>query len=329
MLTVHCLEIVAEAVTPLALDAHCGSALRGAFFRAIWGRFCTNREATECSVCPLVMACPVSSLVAPLRDESVRGRDVPRPYVISPPRQEGKHCYEPGETLTFGLALVGASARLFPYVIRSIQEMEQFGFGHPLPDKNRRGRLHIREVCAYHPLTYERQVLWERGSIQIQKPRLCVTPDDIATRAEQLSPDRVMVHFLTPTRLIANERFLWHPDFRILILRLAERFEQLQREYTSDVVGGREIEAITTGREWYLQVEAMARQVRIVSDETHWVDVRSHSARQRRTTPIGGFVGRASFEGDVTHLRELLVWGEVLHVGKNAVKGDGMYRVEV
>src|SRR5438046_3405998 len=104
LLTVHYLEVIVETVTPLALDAYCGSALRGAFFRAIWGRFCTNRESPTCDVCPLLAACPVASLVAPLRDAAPRGRDVPRPYVITPPQREQKR-YEQGDTFTFGFAL--------------------------------------------------------------------------------------------------------------------------------------------------------------------------------------------------------------------------------
>src|SRR2546425_12940673 len=123
MLIVNCLEVVAEAVTPIALDTYCGSALRGAFFRAIWGRFCTNRESPTCSVCPLVMACPVASLVAPLRDEATYGRDVPRPYVISPPCKEPNR-YEQGETLTFMFRLVGGGSSLFPLVVRSSQRLE-------------------------------------------------------------------------------------------------------------------------------------------------------------------------------------------------------------
>jgi hypothetical protein len=325
MLTVQCLEVVVEAATPLALDTHCGSALRGAFFRAIWGRFCTNREAPECSVCPLVDCCPVSSIVAPLRDEAVRGRDVPRPYVISPPQGQESGRYEPGQTLSFGFTLIGSSTKLFPYVVRSIQEMEQFGFGHPLPDTNQRGRIRIREVFAHHPFTGERQLLWEGGTTHIQRAQVCVTQDDISARAERLAPDRVTLLFLSPTRLIANDRLLWCPDFRVLALRLAERFEQLQREYSAPAVR----EAVTTDREWYLRVGTMAGNVRLVSDETHWVDLKSYSTRRKQMTQIGGFMGRVSFEGDITHLRELLVWGEVLHVGKNAVKGDGMYRVEV
>src|SRR2546421_6541385 len=128
MLTIHCLEIVVEAATPISLDKYCGSALRGAFFRAIWQRFCTNRESPTCRDCPLVMVCPVASLVAPLRDEASHGQDIPRPYVISVPHQV-KNRYEQGESFTFGFSMIGTSTKLFPYVIRSFQEMEKSSLG--------------------------------------------------------------------------------------------------------------------------------------------------------------------------------------------------------
>ncbi len=329
MLIVNCLEVVAEAVTPLALDTYCGSALRGAFFRAIWGRFCTNRESPTCSICPLVMACPVAALVAPLRDEATHGRDVPRPYIISAPSKE-QNRYEQGETFTFCLSLVGTSAKLFPYVIRSLEEMERSDFGHPLPElQGRRGRFSVRQVCAYHPLTGERQVLWEKGSNQPQKPQLSVTSKDITARAEQLPTDHIAIHFLSPTRLIGEKQLFTRPDFHMLMLRLFDRLDRLQHEYGENLESRNESEAAIPLAEQYARVRELSKKVQLTRDETHWVDIKSYSARQRRTMPIGGFVGRASFEGDITHLRELLVWGEVLHVGKNAVKGGGLYRIEI
>jgi len=330
MLTVHCLEIVAEAATPLALDTYCGSALRGAFFRALWGRFCTNRESPTCSLCPLVTACPVADLVAPLRDEAIRGQDIPRPYVISVPYQE-KNRYEQGELFTFGFSLIGTSTKLLPYVIRSFQEMEKTNLGHRLPElQGRRGQLIIREVRAYHPFTGAQQVLWEKESNSPTKPQLCVTSDDISEYAEKLPRDHITIHFLTPTRLIFDERLVKHPSLRVLALRLAQRLTSLQDEYSN---GGRKVEeegarSTSSSRELYQQIEKQSHDIRLITDETRWVDVHSYSARQRKATPIGGFIGKASYEGNLTHLRELLVWGEVLHVGKNVVKGNGMYRIE-
>lgn len=334
MFTIHCLEIEAEARTPIALDRYCGSALRGAFFRAIWGRFCTNRESPTCKECPLVTACPVASLVAPLRDEAISGRDVPRPYIIAPPDRE-PNCYLPGETFRFYLSLVGTSTKFMPYVIRALQAMENSDIGHRLPELGgRRGQFNICEIHAYHPLTGERQILMRQGDTRPQKMQLFVTPADVAKHASQLPADQISLHFLSPTRLIFDEHLVKHPSFRVLALRLAERYQALQQAHGEDIET-REIEdtgSHANGREqfqsWFHQIDAWASPVRLINDETHWEDIGSYSSRQRKATPIGGFVGKASYEGDITHLRELLVWGELLHVGKNVVKGNGIYRIE-
>lgn len=82
--TTH-LSFRGRVVTPLELDTASGSALRGSFFKAIWRRFCTNKDAPSCAACPLHTLCPVSAIVAPLREENELGQDIPRPYVIEPP----------------------------------------------------------------------------------------------------------------------------------------------------------------------------------------------------------------------------------------------------
>ena len=84
ILVTHHFLFTTEVITPLMLDEHSGSALRGNFFQAVWERFCNNKASPTCADCPLHAMCPVSTLVAPLREESERGRDVPRPYIILP-----------------------------------------------------------------------------------------------------------------------------------------------------------------------------------------------------------------------------------------------------
>jgi len=321
------LKITAEAVTPLSLDPYCGSAIRGAFFHAIWQRFCTHREAPTCSDCSLVSVCPVASLVAPLRDEAIRGRDIPRPYIITPPyNPRGR--YGQGETFSFSITLIGDAAKLYPYVMRSLLEMERSTLGHPLPElKQQRGKFRIQSIHAYHPFTEEKQLLWQKGDNQPDKLWLSITANDVIKRAEQLSNYHVNIHFLSPTRLVAEEHILKRPDFRILILRLAQRLEQVYHEYGSNAQA--EVAIPLFGQEWYLAIKDQAKDVYLVQDETQWVDIRSYSQRQKRQMPIGGFVGRASFAGNINPFRELLVWGEVLRVGKNVVKGDGAYCIEL
>lgn len=324
MLTLHQLEVTIEATTPLALDAYCGSALRGAFFRALWGRFCANREAETCYECPLNAACPVSSLVAPLRDEAPRGRDVPRPYIITPPYHT-KARYEPGEMFTFSFTLIGNAAKLYPYVIRAFQEMERRTLGHPLQElQGRRGSFQVREIQSVYPFTEQRTCLFRRDGARPEKLQFGITAEDIAARASQLAPDVLNIHFLSPTRLIHEQRVLHQPRLDVLVLRMAQRLEQVRQEY-----GSVDAENTMFGREWYLSIKAQVEDTRLERDETRWEDIHSYSARQRQMMPIGGFVGHASFTGPMTAFHELLIWGELLRVGKNIVKGAGLYRIEV
>jgi len=70
-----------------------------------------------------------------------------------------------------------------------------------------------------------------------------------------------------------------------------------------------------------------AEAMRVVRDETRWVELESYSTRLGRATPIGGLVGRVTFEGDLAPFWSWLMWGQFTHVGKDAVKGNGMYRI--
>lgn len=323
MFTIHQLDITIEAQTALALDPYCGSALRGAFFRALWERFCANHEAETCFACPLNSACPVAALVAPLRDEAPRGRDVPRPYIITP-LYTGKECYAPGETYHFGFSLLGDAAKLYPYVLRALLEMEQHPLGHPLKElKGKRGRFRLCQIEALHPFTQQRTCLWQQGAKYPEKLPAGVTGEDVRIRAGQLLPDSLSLDFLSPTRLIANEQVTRQPNFTVLVLRLAERLEQIQRTYGPLETGEQQ-----GGREWYLALKTQAERVKLVKDETQWVNIRSYSNRQHQQIAMGGLLGKAAFAGPLANFHDLLVWGELLRVGKNIVKGAGFYQIE-
>ena len=159
-------------------------------------------------------------------------------------------------------------------------------------------------------------------------PAHAITAADVATRAENLPPDQITLHFLTPTRLTVGGHLAMRPDFLVLALRLAERLEQLELAYAGCEAIQMD-QAERPGEVRYQQVKQLAASCEMLEDQTQWVEVQSYSSRQQRLTPIGGFVGRARF--GAMHsllLQELLVWGEVLHVGKNSVKGDGWYQIE-
>src|SRR5947208_10757169 len=200
-LVTHHFLFITEVISPLELDDHSGAALRGNFFDAVWGRFCNNKAAPTCAACSLHTMCPVSALVAPLREENERGQDIPRPYVILPPLGSARR-YEPGSQLIFGITLFGSIVQFFPYIIMAINVLETKGLGRKLNENHgQRGRFKIKQIESYNPMSGQRQAVYQAGKPLVGVPTLSVTPGDVSARAAALSAEQITIDFLTPTRL--------------------------------------------------------------------------------------------------------------------------------
>ena len=299
----------------------------------------------------------MAALVSTLDPEGVRGQDLPRPYVLEPPL-DGRTRLAPGERLTFGLTLLGAALPLFPYVVQALRRLEEIGLGKGTAG-GRRGRVRLVEAWAANPLSGERQPVLHAGETTVQMPDVPVTAKQVQAVATHWPRARLALQFLTPTRLVAEGRLVRRPEFGVLFHRLWQRLADLSdsRSLSGGLAAERrpldvlragsapsEEALVGAGRrsaEGFqspisnrpepadrYHLVGLARQVRLVEDATRWVELESYSTRQSRSTPIGGFVGRATYEGDLEPFLPWLVWGQVLHVGKDAVKGNGWYRVE-
>jgi len=324
--------------------------------------FCVQRHLKTCAECALVAACPVAGLVSTLNPAAERGRDVPRPYAIRPPL-DGKSRYEPGEQISFGLTLFGEALNLFPYVVMALRQAGPGGWGKKLPRPERggrayRGRFSLQAAQALNLLTGEVQDVLQPGSSLVQRPDLPVTSGQVEAWSEQLlsrltefgtnghgpagamirgvqpGPVEIKVEFQTPLRVVAQEKLLKTPQFGPIFHRLLDRLMSLSREFCRTGAGleanphpgaGAEAEA-----ELYQVKNRLLRlgdQVELAAHQTEWQEVWSYSARQERRTPIGGLVGWARYRAprDVwAELLPYLVWGSIIHIGKNAVKGDGI-----
>ncbi len=315
--TAHQLRFECEIVEPLYLNEHTGSAIRGAFYHALLNGFCMNRQARACNECPLAATCPVAFLVSTLDPQSDRGANVPRPYTVQPPLN-GKIDYGPGEVLTFGLTMYARALSLFPYVVLAIQRLESGGLGKRAPENAyRRGTFHVRQVWAENPLTGERQPVLKQGEQMVQVPDIPITNEQISNCRFQI-PDcrRVTIELLTPLRLVDEGQLVKQFAFRPFAQRLHGRLKQLAAAFSD-----------TPLLADFRQVMAQAEAVRVVSDETRWVELESYSTRLKRATPIGGLAGQVTLEGELEPFWNWLAWGQFTHVGKDAVKGNGWYRI--
>ena len=316
------IRVRATATGPLELNEYSGSSFRGALFNALWGRFCVNKEAPVCANCPLVQSCPVSSLVAPLRDEAARGRDVPRPYAIRPPISNGHaHAFQQGDSFEFGLTFFGCRIELFPYVAMSLHTMSERGIGRRIQDNEwQRGRFVVDDVQVHNLLTGEAKAIptGSPSTVRMQVPDVPTTCIDAELFARTLPREQITLRFLTPVRLIEENKLLLRPLLRPLIQRLLERHDSLAREY-----GGTAFDEQTRN-----ELTAIAEKVEIQRDETKWTEVRSYSRRQRRGIAISGLKGTVIYRGNLQPLLPLLAWGMVLQVGKGTTKGNGIYQID-
>jgi len=318
--TAHRLVVEAEVTTPLELNEHKGSALRGALYHALLNRFCTMREgAQECARCPIWQVCPVCTLVSTLAPGNRLGPDAARPYTVQPPLDESRLSYAPGERLTFGLTLYADAMRLFPYLVMALYGLEEEGLGRrATANEWRRGTVRIVAIRAENPLTGESAVVARTGEAMVQVPDIPITHPQVLARAEALrAVSEVTLDLLTPARL-THRGALVRPGrltLAIVLARLFDRLESLMQHFSD-----RPLDLP------YRELLEQAEGAEVVRDETRWVELRSYSTRQRRATPIGGLVGRVTFAFENwAAILPWLLWGQYTHVGKDAVKGNGWY----
>ena len=330
MLTTHQLHMTCEAEAAVRFHEAKGVDIRGALFaalrgsdhpRASWQGFCANKAASHCSQCPVNAVCPVMKLVSTLDERGTFGRDAPRPYVINPPLGQ-RTDYAPGEQFAFDLLLVGEAAQLFPYVVLALDRLAHEGIGAKLEREYdhrwRRGTARMVQIDAVNPLTGETAPVLRPGDRMVQVPSLPVTHDDVLEEVGRLPASGPLTfEFLTPLRLVDRGQLVRAPQFRPLMHRLAERIKSLVENFTEDTVPYE-----------VRDLRDMAEGVTLIEDRTHWVDMSGYSGRLGRSQEIGGLVGRATYRAeDWTPFLPWLVWGTLLHAGKNAVKGDGWYRL--
>lgn len=303
----------------ILLNEHKGAALRGAFNDAV-REFCQRPDLTSCHLCALVRLCPVSQLVSPVEEAGRRGPDVPRPYTIQPPLGPRER-YEDGSPFTFGITLYGRGIRQLSVILGGVHARGSVPLGRRVQQPSGlfgRGLLYVEAVTACDLVNGRETVVMRREDQFAHMPDFGVTHEAVLKRAESLGDlGRLSIEFLTPTRLIEQGRLVQRPLMRPLVQRLVERISSLWEHYGE---GSPPLD--------FPVLMAAAEEVRTVEDSTRWVDLESYSARRDARTPIGGFAGTAVFEGPLTPLLPWLIWGEYTHVGKNAVKGDGWYRIE-
>jgi hypothetical protein len=324
-------RLTLEALEPLHLPPFKGSALRGGFGHTFKRLVCFQPKTCG-KRCELGNACPYGYIfeTTPPDESEVLSNlsEVPRPFIIEPPDDRREHI-PPGERLTFGLTLVGRGINYLPYFIAVFRELGQVGLGKT------RGKYRLLAVDAistlspnpspFGPLRSPSQGEGRGGGLPIYRAEddmirtanTTISGDAITAHAATLPPDRITLDFLTPTRLKHRGRWVREgPPFHVLVKVLLGRVSSLSYFHC-----GHKLEADFRG------LIDRAAEVRIARSETGWRDWSRFSGRQKQRVEMGGLVGQVTYSGDLRDYLPLLALGELVHVGKGTVFGNGQYRI--
>jgi hypothetical protein len=238
----------------------------------------------------------------------------PHPFVLSPP-WPGHATVKAGGLLAVGVTLFGNALRHLPYFVYAFERLGATGLGP------RRVRCRLQAVEALMDGT-----TW--GLYSADDPVLRA-PDPFETRVRlalgaparrdaSVPVRRLTVHFLTPARLVSQERLAREVDFPLLFRSLLRRIGHLASFHCGCDLSG------VAFREWI----DCAAGVRTVAQELRWYDWERYSTRQHTHMKLGGLIGSVTFEGGLDPFLSLLRAGEVTHVGKGTSFGLGRYRLQ-
>jgi len=326
-LQIHLLTFEIRATTRMVLPPFKGSALRGAWKGVLTRAYCPappeeRAQPAHADTCP---ACYLTE-----RENDAEAR---KPYALRPPLTRETD-FPPGATLTWGMTLFGPAWLLLPYVLSAVKDMgEAHGLGRRLPPQRQRGRFTLQAVYAEHPFrSQHRELIYAHPQTLVFIPQNgAITSSDIANTAKKWlnalpSPATLRLHFHTPLRIVHEGKLMRTFAFVPFFQRLVERLFLLAQEFGDPSLE----DARATLRAVMPATLPLAEQVRIVEDRTWWWDLKGYSSRLKRPQPLGGLMGEVLLEAPREiwgQLLEPLLWGQMIQVGKNVVKGQGWYEL--
>jgi hypothetical protein len=295
---------------PLVLPLHGrGAILRGAFGITLRRLVCHDLSLA-CRTCPLVDDCPYPNTFEPRPpaggDRLSTFSNLPTPFVFDVPTADRTE-YHPGQTLEFGLTVIGRAARLVPYYVTVFRQLAEEGIGP------RRGRFDLIEVTAVSHTPGEPGLPVYRNTeplVRLSAPTLRAAD---LVRDGDTTRSRLTLRFVTPVDLRDRGVPVEVPHFGPIVRRLRDRASTLAAFF-----GDGPLDLDFKG------VSTLADGVRLVENRTRPLAVNRRSSRTGERHDIGGLIGEATYEGAaIGRLMPLVRLGEVMHVGKHAAFGNG------
>jgi hypothetical protein len=296
------------------LPTYKGALLRGGFGYAFQRASCAQSCWGHAERCTAALLCPYRWVFETPHPEGVPHlhdlQDVPRPFVIEPPLDH-KQRYAAGDTLDFGLVLIGRGVDFLPYFLVGFEGLGAAGLGRD------EAKARLERVEALEPFRPFGKPIYQDGRV-LEPPELpLLNLAELPVRAADLAAD-LNIELRTPLRVKSKGAFIEQLDLGAIVQAACWRLATLSAFHGPGL--------------WqadYRPLVEAARSVRVERSDVRWVDWERTSTRggERRRMTLGGLVGTAALREVPVGVRAALLAASVLHVGKACVFGHGLVGV--
>ena len=303
-------EIKAE--NDVVLPDYKGSTFRGVFGHIFKDVMCISHSG-ECGECSFDKVCMFKKIFdSPPPSNSLKLRNysaVPHPYVIEPPLDQ-KNFYKKNEIIKFSLILIGQAISLFPYFAYSFGLAGKEGIG-----RQKKGKFIITKIIN----DKDKEVLYYYKNDELKSLNNYYSINDFTSK-DSYKDERFLVNlkFITPTRIMFNEKLVSEPEFHIYVRNALRRISNLNFFHCINDAGKLELELDFN---YYIE-----KSLDISSKKSlKWYSLDRYSNRQKTHMKLSGFIGDISFENVPYEYLWIIKLGELIHIGKNTTFGHGKY----
>lgn len=304
--SISSLTFTFRALEDFPLPSFKGSTLRGAFGYAFRKAVCIAKQQKQCKKCILAANCAYNYIFETPRPSGAevmrKYEKVPHPFILWPPLNSRRMIMK-GETLSFGLILVGRAHDYLPYFVLVMDELASRGLG------KERGKCRLENVVDSQDM-----VIYDQKKRELL-PAASEYGADLIRRAGEV-PDQVTLEFLTSLRLVREKRIVRKLSFQDFYRSLLRRLAILQRFHCD----------LSPEIDFRGLIEEAAA-IETVTDETRWQESRRYSTRQKDYMSTSGLIGRITFLGNFKPFWPVLVLGTYVNAGKNTSFGLGCYKI--
>jgi len=277
--------------------------LRGAL-GVIFRRIACVPHCAGAKTCDLRDSCPYARVFEPVASGPGPSglADWPRPFVFRARHLDGRGV-SPGESFWFDLHVFSLDHNVLAYFVLTFASLAREGLGP------RRGKAELQRVASGVQTLFDGSTQTISGTVQPLSLDLTPVADPVT---------HVTVEFLTPTELKHEHKIAYRPEFPILFGRIRDRIATLSRLYADT-----ELDVDYRG------TNERAGKIAMTNCRLRHEESERRSTRTGQSHSIGGFVGTAEYEGDLTEFLPWLAAAPWVGVGRQSVWGKGELRIVV